>query len=232
MDADRIAELLQPFLRARELPAPATLSPDQLKLISIYVDLLLRWGARINLTAVRNAEDIVTRHFGESLFLAAYLFPSPSNSKSATQDAARPHVLDFGSGAGFPGLPLKIYAPELRLTVVESNRKKAAFLAEAIRALRFSDASVFAGRFELGMLTAQDGPPPGLEPSDVVTMRAVERFAWALETAAAIARSGAAQFGAGKLALLIGSAQAAQTQQLVPDFRWEPPIPVPRSRQR
>src|SRR6202043_4209667 len=85
MDDARIAELLIPFLsdsprlRGHEGSASASnaavLSPTQLRHISTYIDLLLRWNARINLTAVREPEEIVTRHFGESIFAARHLFP-------------------------------------------------------------------------------------------------------------------------------------------------------------
>src|SRR5450755_4862699 len=93
MDTARIAELLQPFLqsaqgRCHSEPAkageacpgpsrrePAALSPAQLQSISTYIDILLRWNARINLTAIRDPEEIVLRHFGESLFAARHLFP-------------------------------------------------------------------------------------------------------------------------------------------------------------
>src|SRR5580700_3956104 len=68
MDTARIAVILEPFLEP-------SLSQNQLEQISIYIDLLLRWNARINLTAIRQEEEIVTRHFGESLFMAAHLFP-------------------------------------------------------------------------------------------------------------------------------------------------------------
>src|SRR5260370_37317697 len=70
MDTARIAALLEPFLEP-------SLPPSQLDQISTYIDLLLRWNARINLTAIRHPEEIVTRHFGESFFLARHLFPSP-----------------------------------------------------------------------------------------------------------------------------------------------------------
>jgi 16S rRNA (guanine527-N7)-methyltransferase len=234
MDPNRIAELLQPFLRAEALPAPVTLSAEQLQHISTYIDLLLHWNARINLTAVRNAEDIVFRHFGESLFLAAYLFPNASPSGMPREEITlRQHALDLGSGAGFPGLPLKIYAPELRLTLVEANHKKAAFLAEVIRALRLSDASVFGGRLELRLMKEPSpGVHVGIQPPSLVTMRAVERFGSALETAAASVRYGFAQFGAAELALLIGRTQAEQVPQLVRDFSWEAPVLVPQSRER
>src|SRR3954463_1578753 len=98
----RISELLQPF--------QLTLDEFRLSQISTYIDLLIRWNARVNLTAIRDPEEIVTRHFGESLFLARHLLPDPANfvtqvSPMASKDCA---ALDIGSGAGFPGIPLKI----------------------------------------------------------------------------------------------------------------------------
>ena len=226
MDLDRIAELLQPFVEARGLPEPASLSPAQLSLISRYVDLLQRWNSRINLTAVCDPDAIVTRHFGESLFLAAYLFPAGRHSASPA-GAAGPHALDFGSGAGFPGLPLKIYAPQVRLTLVESNRRKAAFLNEVIRALRLSGSDVFTDRIDL-----RSGLPAEIAPPDLVTMRAVERFEAALLVAASLVRYGANALGAGKLALLIGHSQAQLVSQLLPDFTWEGAVEVPQARER
>jgi 16S rRNA (guanine527-N7)-methyltransferase len=232
MDPNRIAELLQPYLGAKALPAEVALSPKQLRSISIYVELLLRWNTRVNLTAVRDADGIVTRHFGESLFLAAYLLPA-SLTDSETQEPRRQHALDLGSGAGFPGLPLKIYASDLRLTLVESNHKKAAFQAEVIRALQLSDACVYPGRLEAGLVKGA-GPvvASGIAPPNLVTMRAVERFESALQTAAALVRYGSAQLGRGKLALLIGRTQAEQVPGRSQDFSWETPILVPQSRER
>ena len=232
MDPNRIAELLQPYLRAEPLHAEVALAPDQLQRFSIYVDLLLRWNARVNLTAVRDADGIVTRHFGESLFLAIYLFHG-SLSGTETQTPSRQHALDLGSGAGFPGLPLKIYAPELRLTLVESNHKKAAFLAEVIRALQLSDVSVYPGRLEAGLVKeAEHVVPIGIEPPNLVTMRAVESFDSALQTAAALVRYGSPQLGRGKLALLIGKSQAARVRDRIRDFSWDSPALVPESRER
>lgn len=94
MDTARIAALLEPFLK------PA-LSSTQLAQISTYIDLLLRWSTRINLTAIRDPEEIVTRHFGESLFLASHLFPASvertllSASAVSTQESDAPLVAPF-----------------------------------------------------------------------------------------------------------------------------------------
>src|ERR1700688_469421 len=140
MEPARIAELLQPFL------GPANdqrLTANDLSNISIYIDLLLRWNARINLTAIRQPEEIVQRHFGESLFAARHLFPqSPAGPGSARS------VIDVGSGAGFPGLPIKIWASDIHLTLIESNQKKSTFLREVVRTLTLMNINVFAKRAE------------------------------------------------------------------------------------
>src|SRR5271167_2245380 len=127
MDAVRIAELLQPFAE------PHMLSPELSAQLESYLDLLLRWNARINLTAVRDPEQVVTRHFGESLFAARVLFAE--SPKSAT-------LADVGSGAGLPGIPIKLFAPGIALTLIESHQKKATFLREVIRTLELEHAEV------------------------------------------------------------------------------------------
>ncbi len=164
METSRIAELLQPFVAE-------PLSDSQLHSISAHLDLLLRWNARMNLTAVRDKDNIVTRHFGESLFAARQLFPAP------TQPAGQ-HLIDIGSGAGFPGLPIKLWNPALKTTLIESNHKKATFLREVVRSLSLGDVEVLPIRSE-----DYKGAP-----ADVVTLRAVERFEFALPTAATLVR--------------------------------------------
>jgi 16S rRNA (guanine527-N7)-methyltransferase len=202
MESARIAQLLQPF-------APP-LSAAQLQFISTYIDMILRWNARINLTAVREPEQIVTRHFGESLFAAVRLFPS------ASEPPDKPHVADVGSGAGFPGLPIKIWAPQIHLTLIESNQKKATFLREVARGLTLMNVDVFPGR-------AENFPPAS---GDVVTLRAVERFDEALPAAASLVRP------AGRVTLLIGDGQIARARELAAGFIWEDPIPIPQSMSR
>jgi 16S rRNA G527 N7-methylase RsmG len=273
VETARIAALLEPFL-LQPLPDAA------LEQISTYIDLLRRWNARINLTAVRDPEAIVTRHFGESFFLAHHLFPPAATvertpgppecaafarSGAATlpslpvpESSSRPaellprdpskepptypsqttnhqplttnhgflpaapcpppavHVLDIGSGAGFPGLPVKIWAPAIHLTLVESNQKKAVFLREVARALTLTDINVMTERAETLRLP----------PAQVVTFRAVERFETILPLAARFLAP------AGRLALLIGSAQVPLLPTLVPHLQWLPPIPIPQSQSR
>ncbi len=126
LPAARIVELLAPY--ASPLP------PSVLQKIGDYLDLLVRWNARTNLTAVREPEALVQRQIGESLFAAQLLETSSP-------------LLDFGSGAGFPGIPLKILNPELPVTLAESQGKKAAFLREAVRTLDI-DAEIWSSRVE------------------------------------------------------------------------------------
>lgn len=219
-------ELLRPFLAAEA--GPVTLTSEQLRLISIYVDILLRWNTRISLTAVREPEAIITRHFGESLFLAACLLPG-----NTAPNFTPLHALDLGSGAGFPGLPLKLYAPRLQVTLVESNHKKAAFLHEVIRALGLSGTRVISERIEAHLIPKGSSIlPPGIPPADLVTMRAVEHFESALNAAADLIRCSSAKTGGGKLALLIGLSQVEGVRHLVSDFAWSSPLPVPQSRER
>jgi len=221
MDPARIGELLRPFLSVPPASSsvhqmhtggePAALSPIQLQHISAYIDILVRWNARINLTAIRDPEEIVTRHFGESLFAARHLFPK-SDGSSALKGYA---VADVGSGAGFPGLPLKLWAPDISLTLIESNHKKSAFLKEVTRALTLTDVDIQNVRAET--VTAR---------YDLVTLRAVERFESILPTAAALGGP------TGSLALLISSAQESQARAALPDIQWSSPVPIPESRSR
>ena len=224
VDTVRIAALLQPFL-TRTLPE---LALDQ---ISTYIDLLLRWKARINLTAVRDPDDIVTRHFGESLFLARQLFPdAPVPGVGRTLLSAKPSLhpgsilkmsevraLDIGSGAGFPGIPLKIWAPAIHLTLIESNHKKAAFLREVARELRLTDIDVMTERAET--LAAR----PDFPPANLVTFRAVEHFESILPLATRFLAP------SGRLALLVGTSQLPTLASLSPEIRWATPIALPNS---
>src|SRR5262245_13090123 len=118
MEQTRIAALLAPFMQT-------SLDSRQLEQFTTYLEQLLKWNARINLTAVRDAEQIVGRHFGESLFAAEHLL----------RDHSVHTAVDVGSGAGFPGLPLAIFAPQVNVTLIESQNKKATFLKEVVRSL-------------------------------------------------------------------------------------------------
>lgn len=210
----RIAELLQPFLAGHPL------NPAQLSSISTYIDILLRWNARISLTAIRDPEQIVTRHFGESLFAARHLFPVTSlhvplcSPASPVVKALR--VADLGSGAGFPGLPVKLWAPHIVLTLIESNHKKATFLREVVRALTLTDINIQNSR-------AESLPPRSY---DVVTLRAVERFESVIPIGASLLAEG------GRLALLIGASQVPQLRAALPLHDISALLPIPSSSSR
>ncbi len=249
METARIAALLEPFLES-------PLSANQLDQISIYIDLLKRWNARINLTAIRGEEEIVTRHFGESVFMAQRLFPGPEEichperagapgapafgamgwrSEGPAVCASTGHralgtdhcppatahctVLDIGSGAGFPALPLKLWAPTIGLTLIESNHKKATFLREVVRALTLTNVNVISARAETVAAT------PDFPRAEVVTLRAVEHFETILQQAVTFLAPN------GRLALLIGAAQLPRLTVLT-SIDWCSPASIPKSHSR
>jgi 16S rRNA (guanine527-N7)-methyltransferase len=244
MHPARIAELLQPFLSPTANPChsergrrpgeePAVLSTAQLQSISTYIDILIHWNARINLTAIRTPEEIVTRHFGESLFAARHLFPKEEDREghdfsradrmlqketgaSAPESLTGTRVADLGSGAGFPGVPIKIWAPIVTLTLIESNQKKATFLRELTRALTLTNINIQNAR-------AETLPPSTF---DVVTLRAVERLPKVLPVAVTLLAPN------GLLALLISSSQLESTRSTLPNLTWDLPIPIPNSQSR
>jgi len=209
MDAARIAELLAPFVGEAN---DQRLTTSDLESISTYIDILLRWNARINLTAIRTPEEIVTRHFGESLFAARHLFPRTPVPPVVKGLA----VADVGSGAGFPGVPIKLWAPAVKLTLIESNHKKATFLRELARSLTLTDINIQSARAESLPATSYD----------VVTLRAVERFESVLLIAARLVKPG------GRLALLIGSSQASRVHTSLGALSWSDPLPIPSSKSR
>jgi 16S rRNA (guanine527-N7)-methyltransferase len=175
-----IADLLTPYLPE----IPATLPPR----LSTYLDLLLKWNARTNLTAIRDPEEIVRRHFGESLFAARHIAPGTQT------------LLDFGSGAGFPGLPIALLRPEISVTLAESQNKKATFLREAVRTLNLT-TEVWPNRVEA---------MPAHRRFDTVTLRAVDNMDAALP--AAIARI----VDGGQLAPLTSTARTPAGGETIP----------------
>jgi 16S rRNA (guanine527-N7)-methyltransferase len=168
-----------------------------------YLSLILRWNARVNLTAVRDEEGILQRHFVESIACARAL------------PAGIATLLDFGSGAGFPGIPIALCRPEISVTMAESQGKKAAFLREALRVLRIS-ANVHSGRAET--LTTK---------VDCVTLRAVDRMEQAVQSASRLVTFG------GWLALMTtrGELEGLKTAAGA-EFSWPTAVPLPGSRER
>lgn len=196
LDPSTILRLLKPY---------ADVDQWQLESISKYIDLLLKWNARINLTAVRKPEEMVTRHFGESLFAARNLLDPASTTT----------VADLGSGAGFPGVPVALWARQAKVTLIESNGKKAAFLNELIHQLGLKNAKVFSQRAEDYQAKA-----------DLVTLRAVEKFEGALPIAAELLEP------EGRLGLMIGVGQVDRAKKILDGFSWNTPILVPGGQSR
>jgi 16S rRNA (guanine527-N7)-methyltransferase len=133
---------------ARELKVE--LEPAQIEALLDYLALMLRWNAVYNLTAVREPDEMVTRHLLDSLALMPFL------------DGAT--LVDLGSGAGLPGIPLAIAMPALQVILVEANGKKARFLREAQRRLALANVRVVEAR-------AEGAQTP--EPAAMVTARAL-----------------------------------------------------------
>src|SRR5215472_8865846 len=129
LSAVDIALALSPYVRV-------SLSDEQLARIATYLSVLRKWNQTIPLTSIEGEKEILTRHFGESMF-AASLLPMQAG-----------RLADVGSGAGFPGLALKIMANQLQVTLIESSTKKCAFLRELKTTLALSGVEILRGRYE------------------------------------------------------------------------------------
>jgi 16S rRNA (guanine527-N7)-methyltransferase len=181
----------------------AALESARLAYFEQYLALLVRWNSRINLTAIRDPDQIISRHFVESIACARVV---PGEVRS---------LLDFGSGAGFPGIPIAICRPEIAVTLAESQNKKAAFLRECARtmglpiAIHGARAEALSGEF------------------DCVTLRAVDRMGAATEAAGRLVRNG------GWLAAMSTMGELSAVRQHAGGlFRWQEPIPIPRGGER
>lgn len=178
---------------------------EQVQQIQQYMRILLHWNEKMNLTAIRDPLEILYRHFCESIFGVGQL--PVENCRLA----------DVGSGGGFPGLPLKIARPDLTLFAIESNVKKATFLAETVRELELSDVRVLVSRYE--ELTEE------VAPLDVVCSRALGEFPKFLEWASSEA------VGAAKVVLWVGGRDLDEVRA-IPGWDWQEPLEVPRSLRR
>lgn len=199
LDPAGIQRLLSPF--------DLELNPAQISQIQTYLELLLRWNSKINLTAIRSPEECVARHFGESLYLSRRVDLTGS-------------LLDVGSGAGFPGLALRIVFPELNTTLLEPVAKKRAFLKEAARACGFGAVEVRPERLEefaLGCHAAS---------FDTLTARAVGDHRSLVLHAINLLKPN------GRICLWVGREAGNALEGVSPEIHWGEPIRIPQGRER
>jgi 16S rRNA (guanine527-N7)-methyltransferase len=182
-----------------------SLSDGQVLLIQKYMRILQQWNEKLNLTAIRDPLEILYRHFCECMY-ASVAIPG---------DFGR--LADIGSGAGFPGIPLKIMRPEMELFLVESNIKKGTFLAEVVRDLELANARVLISRYE--ELSEE------LAPLNYVCSRALGEFGPFLAWAAG------ERLSAGRVLLWVGGRDLDEIRK-APQWEWQEPIPVPQSLRR
>jgi 16S rRNA (guanine527-N7)-methyltransferase len=163
LDEATVRQLLQPF--------GLNLNTDQIGQLIAYLELLLRWNKKINLTGIRDWKSCVIRHFGETLYLGRWV-------------ALNGRLLDIGSGAGFPGLSLKIIFPDLSVTLLEAVAKKRAFLKEVARVCGMNLVEVRSERLE------DFAGAPSLALYDAATARAVGHLEELLPLAGRCLKSG------------------------------------------
>lgn len=190
------------------LMGPSLISPisdSTYQRLAEYTSLLYRWNSRMNLTAVRDPLSLATIHLAECLRTAQIL---PQGIRT---------VLDFGSGAGLPGIPVAITRPDLQITLLEAQSKKAAFLREACRTLVLQNATVLQGRAE---------SIDSAVTFDAVMVRAVEHMRQALHHAKARVHD------PGWLILLTSAADRPKWEAELQEVRWMVPVLVPGSSQR
>ena len=194
---DQIFSALAPF--------GVQLATEQISQVREYTKLLLKWNQSLSLTSVTDPVEIVARHFGESMFVGC-LIPV-QNCRLA----------DLGTGAGFPGLALKIACPTLQVKLIESNKKKCAFLSEIVRSLKLEDVEVIATRFE-EIRAANDFV-------ETVTARAVGGFSDILRW------SKRSLVHRGHVILWLGGEDVTKVSS-IPGWLWQPAIKIPESQRR
>ena len=186
-------------------PYKVEVTPILCDQIRVYSDLLLRWNRRISLTTVMDPIEILRFHFGESLFAVSSV------------PIRHGRLADVGSGAGFPAIPIRMASKDLQLALIESNRKKSAFLAEVARELCLSGVVVHSERME--EMREED------LKVDFITARAVAVDNLFLEWSAAHLKA------TGKVALWLGREDSERVSQSATQ-EWRAPIKIPGTDRR
>ena len=152
----------------KELQDKLKLSDTQVKQLDEYANFLIEYNEKVNLTAITNYEDIIEKHFYDSLLLT-------------THKDIKGTLVDVGSGAGFPGVVVKIYKPELKVILIEPIKKRCVFLNELIEKLGLKDIEVINER-------AEDYTKDHRELYDYVTARAVSNLNALIEVCGALVK--------------------------------------------
>jgi 16S rRNA (guanine527-N7)-methyltransferase len=202
--------VLEKVLNVASIPdllAPFGIEPTDAQSIQIvqYVELLLLWNKSLNLSSIQDPQEILTRHFGESMFLCN-LVPV-ENCRLA----------DVGTGAGFPGLAIKIIRPSVQVTLIESTQRKCAFLSEVVRKIGVSGVEISLGRFEDIQMPQRS--------RDILTARAIGGWAQLLGWAKSVVTP------TGNVALWVGEQDSIKISR-TPGWAWDPPVRIPDSQRR
>ena len=151
MNQNKIAELLEQGFIELEIE----ITDARLNAFMTFLDVLKEWNRKFNLTGIKKDEDIIVKHFLDSLLYLKFL---PEGNM---------HIADIGTGAGFPGIPLKIIRPELTLSLIDSSIKKSLFLGQVLKLLHLQDVAVLEKRVEQTVVDRD------ILPVDVAVTRAV-----------------------------------------------------------
>lgn len=191
-------------LRTRLIPFQADLSPEQLVQVRQFLALLELWNRKISLVSASDISQLVERHVGESIFGVSAV------------PIRHGRLADVGTGAGFPGIPLKIAQPGLELTLIESNQRKSAFLSEAIRTLQLTSCNVITSRYE---------DIDSEVKFDFITSRALGNYEGLLNWAATRLSD------RGKIVFWLGTEDAIRLSK-ISKWRWFDQISIPNSNLR
>lgn len=197
LTSSRIRSILEPYYPNADLEICSK--------VQIYIDLLLYWNKRISLTAISSEEEIVRFHFGESIF------------SLTLEDFNNGRLADVGSGAGFPGYAIKLFRPDVKLTLIEPNKKKCTFLNEVSRKVGFSEIEVIPATFK----SSQLGP----ESLDHVVSRAMGNIEALVEWSRGRLSSN------GRVILWLGAGDAGTTAR-IGGWDWDKPVVIPGTNQR
>ncbi len=193
-----IASTLRPFV--------LNLDDRELHSIQSYLALLTLWNERVSLTSITDTPELLARHFGESFL----------GRKEILGDELV--LADVGTGAGFPGLALKIVRPSLELHLIEQNAKKAAFLAEVVRLLALDRVYIHK--------TAYEALSPETPKFDFVVARALGNYKGLLKWS-----SDRLEAKNGRALLWLGADEARRLHEF-PGWTWKLPRSIPESQQR